>query len=100
VSIEETLTAIHAAVAPLRSEIERLRKEVRDLGAALPPQLLTVEEAAQRLRAHPSTVRRWLKTGELRQVRCGHSVRVDLSSVRKPDEQEIVKAATSLRRVG
>ena len=33
--------------------------------------LLTVDEVAGRLRVHPETVRRWLRTGQMRGVRVG-----------------------------
>jgi len=49
--------------------IRDLRREVQELKKALPPLLVTVKEAAKRLNAHRSTIRRWLKSGDLREVR-------------------------------
>jgi excisionase family DNA binding protein len=33
--------------------------------------MLTVEEVASRLRVHPQTVRRWIRSGEITAVRLG-----------------------------
>ncbi len=50
--------------------------------------LLTVPEVAERLRVHPITVRRHIKTGRLRAVRIGRAVRVreaDLQEYMRPE---------------
>ena len=84
----------------LEASLRDLTREVRELKKALPPLLVSVEEAAQRLNFHPSTIRRKLKDGDLREVRIGRSVRVDLSTLHPADEGEIASKARALRRVG
>ncbi len=44
-------------------------------------QLLTTEEAAQRLHLHPETVRRFLREGLLRGVKIGRQHRIEESEV-------------------
>lgn len=52
-------------------------------------QLLTVEQAALRLRVHPRTVRRHLKDGTLRGVKRGNFWRVPESAVRDPSKAQV-----------
>lgn len=47
----------------------------------MPDQFLTVEEAANRLRLRPSTIRRQLRNGALRGVKRGHIWRVPESAL-------------------
>lgn len=57
--------------------------------------LLTVAEVAERLRVHPITVRRHIKSGRLRAVRVGRSVRVresDVEALLKPAMASDVRA--------
>lgn len=52
------------------------------------PELLTVAEAASRLRVHPMTVRRHIKQGKLRAVRAGGRIRItqdDLDRFLQPE---------------
>lgn len=49
--------------------------------------LLTVEETAEKLKAHPETVRDWIRKRELSGVKLGRSWRV-----RESDLQEFVNA--------
>lgn len=44
-------------------------------------ELYTVNEAAQRLKVHPITIRRHIKSGELRAVRAGRSLRIRASAL-------------------
>lgn len=58
--------------------------------------LLTVAEVAERLRVHPITVRRHIKSGRLQAVRVGRSVRVrasDVQALLKPAMASDVRAA-------
>ena len=63
--------------------------ELARLRAVQPPPLVPVPEAAARLGLSVATVRRRLKDGELRAVRVGRAVRVDLSQVAPPSEEEV-----------
>ena len=58
-----------------------LEREVELAKAATPKQetceLLTVDQAAELTKVHPSTIYRMIRSGELRRVRFGRLVRVD-----------------------
>jgi excisionase family DNA binding protein len=52
--------------------------------------LITVNEAAEEFRVHPSTIREWIKTGKVTAYRLGHNtIRLDLALLR----QEILSPA-------
>jgi excisionase family DNA binding protein len=77
----EALLDLPARVTELRQEVLALRHEVRELKKVLPPTLVSATVAARHLGIHPKTVRRHIETGELRGVRMGTAIRVDMSSV-------------------
>jgi excisionase family DNA binding protein len=53
-----------------------------------PEQCYTVDETAKVLRLHPSTVRRLIRTGELRAVGRGKRRRVPLWAIREYQQRE------------
>ena len=70
-SFEETIRAI------VREEIERAMRG-RQLSAvpAIPPEYLTVQEAANLAKVRPETVREWVNSGELPRHGAGKVMRV------------------------
>jgi excisionase family DNA binding protein len=58
--------------------------------------LLTVNEVAERLRIHPITVRRHIKSGRLRATRVGRSVRVPEEAIQAMSD--VSSRATDARR--
>ena len=44
--------------------------------------LMTVDEVAARLKCHPLTVRRWIRTGQLEAVKIGGLIRISEEEVR------------------
>ena len=78
-NFEETLSALlDAHLTPLRGELARVQSALEDLTRRVPPQLLTVPEAAAALNVSTSTIRRRIRDGSLpvRRVGCrGESVR-------------------------
>jgi excisionase family DNA binding protein len=83
-TIEETIAAvIEAKLAPLESELRRMSAEVEALRRALPPQLVTLPEAARHLSVSVATVRRRVKDGSIPSRRIGRSVRVDLGGLHR-----------------
>lgn len=79
-TIEETISSVIAArIQPLVEELRRVSGELTALRRALPPQLMSMREAAAQLGVSLSTVRRQVKSGELPCRRIGRAVRVDLS---------------------
>lgn len=97
-TIEETIGASMAAhVTPLLAELRGLRAEVEALRRALPPQLVSMPEAAKRLGVSLATVRRRVRDRSLPSRRIGRSVRVDLSEVRAMPEAEVVRLAQRAR---
>ena len=95
-----------AALLQLPAELQALRSDVAQLGAAveqlrraLPPVLLSVSDAANALGVSTVTVRRMVRAGKLAHVRVGRSVKVDMT--RTPIESvnlmDGIRAATRLR---
>jgi excisionase family DNA binding protein len=79
-------TAVAAAVAPLRGEIDQLRAEVAALRAALeqraePKVYVSPGEAAERLGVTTRTIRRRIKDGQLPTVRLGRIVRIPVAAL-------------------
>jgi len=97
-SIEDAISGTLAAqLAPLRAEIRRLTAEVEAVRRALPPQLVSVAEAAKALGVSVATVRRRAKDGTLPVRWIGRSLRVDLSAQRVSTEAEVVELAEAAR---
>jgi len=97
-SIEDTISGTLAAqLAPLRVEIRRLTAEVEAVRRALPPQLVSVAEAAEVLGVSVATVRRRVKDGTLPYRQIGRAVRVDLSAQRAATVAEVVELAEAAR---
>ncbi len=92
------LLHVPAEMAALREEIVGLRAEVIALREALPPMLVNVQQAAERLGVSVPTVRRLVRAGRLPSVHIGSSVRVDLSRVRPIDPGEVAQLAAQARR--
>lgn len=90
-SIEDAISgALAAQLAPLRAEIRQLTAEVEAVRRALPPQLVSVAEAAKALGVSVATIRRRAKDGTLPVRWIGRSLRVDLSAQRASTEAEVM----------
>jgi excisionase family DNA binding protein len=90
------LAALVAALAELPDEA--LRPLAARLGAlarpaAPAPALVTVTDAARRLDCHPKTVRAMVDRGQLRAVRVGKALRVDLASLEEVGAERATPAA-------
>lgn len=59
----------------------RVVEQLRASGPERPPELLTIEEAAQRLRVSETTIRRWKRSGTLPTQRVGRRVLVRSADV-------------------
>src|SRR3989442_835104 len=82
-SFKDTIAAVlDGRLAPLRLELQRLAAEVSDLRQALPPLLVSVPLAAERLGVSLSTARRRVRDGEWPVRRDGRRVLVDLGTLR------------------
>ena len=86
------------ALDALRAEVVSLRAEVAALRGALPPALLSPEQAAQHLGLSCSTIRRRIKDGSLPCRRVGRRILVDLGALRPAPEAEVVRLAHEARR--
>lgn len=97
-SLEETLGALlDARLAPLRSDLERVSSEVASLRRALPPMLVSVAVAAQRLGVSLATARRRVKAGEWPVRRDGRRVLVDMGAMGAKSKEELSELSRSLR---
>ena len=70
-------TTVRQAVA---EAVEPLRRELAQLRAERQAEVLTISEAAQRMKCSNRTIRRKLKAGEIEAVGEGRSRRVRLAS--------------------
>ena len=93
-SLEDGIAAaVRAEVAPLQANVARLTAEVEALRRALPPALVTLKEAANRLGLSLSTVRRRVRDGSLPARKVGRCVRVDLGALHPPTPSEVARLA-------
>ncbi len=96
-SLEEILgTLLEARIAPLHTELRRLATELVRLRRALPPMLVSLKEAAIRMRVSYATARRRAHTGEWPVRRDGGRILVDLTSLHPRSEAEIAHLAREL----
>lgn len=98
-SIEEQLSAILIAVAPLRSELARVSAELAAVKRSIPPQLAPLKDAAKRMGVSVKTARRRVKSGDWPSRKDGRIILVDLSALRPIGEEEVAQLATRLRAV-
>lgn len=97
-SFEDTIAAVlDGRLAPLRLELQRLSAEVSDLRHALPPLLVSVPIAAERLGVSLSTARRRVRDGDWPVRRDGRRVLVDLGALRPKSAEELSEASRSVR---
>jgi excisionase family DNA binding protein len=97
-SIEDAIAAaIEAKVSPVLAELRRVTSELEALRRALPPQLVTMTEAARVLDVSLSTIRRQVKDGTLPCRRVGRGVRIDLTDLRPTPEAEVAAGVVRLR---
>lgn len=97
-TIEETIAASLAAhVTPVLAELREVRAELEALRRALPPQLVSMADAAKHLGLSLATVRRRVRDGTLPSRRIGRNVRVDLSAAHPMTETEVVQLSKRAR---
>lgn len=77
----QDLLALPKTVAELKTAVEALTAKVETLQRALPPTLVGVKEAAERLGVQPRTIRARVADGTLRSIKLGGQIRIDLASV-------------------
>jgi excisionase family DNA binding protein len=101
-TFEDTIAALlEAKLTPMKQELVRVNQALETMQRMLPPQLLTVAQAAAALKISTSTVRRRMKDGSLPCRRISKNVvRVDMSALNGPSENEVMRIREELRRVG
>lgn len=88
-----------AALAPLLAELRALRSDVTALRREQTPNLVTVHRAAELTGKHPTTIRRWEREGQIKSVRRGRSVLLDMSTLQPESELErVAKLSREARR--
>lgn len=90
---EEKMSRTGELVISLQGQVETLTAVVKTLARQIPPPLVSVHEAAERLGVSVNTVRRRVKTGEIPCTRIGKVLRIDLSKVRVLDQDEVEEMA-------
>lgn len=95
--------AVRSEVEPLRAELARLTAQVAALRTSVPvASLVAPTTAAKHLGVSVATVRRWLRDGTIpasavRQSGRGRAVRIDLSALRPPDDEQVARLAAQAR---
>lgn len=90
---------LEAKLGPLKADVRRLSAELESIHRQLPPPLVSVTEAAQRLGLSLSSVRRRIRDGSLPVRRIGRSLRVDLGALHPPGEQEVARLVEGTKRL-
>ncbi len=92
---------LRAAVAPeldaVAAELRRLQEALAALQASLPPRLASRKEAWEICDVTEATLDRWIRDGDVRVVRRGRRVLVDLSSLKPVSEDDVAAAARAAR---
>jgi excisionase family DNA binding protein len=97
---EEEMSRTGKLVILLQDQVELLTVAVRSLERHIPPPLVTVQDAAERLGVSVNTVRRRVKSGDIPCTRIGKALRVDLTKVRPLDQVEVSELAERALRRG
>lgn len=95
--IEQDLQALGERLAVIEARDARMEALLLQLVASLPSPLVSVAEAAERAAVSIATMRRWIATGDVRVVRRGHSVRVDLTSLQPANDERVADLARKAR---
>jgi excisionase family DNA binding protein len=90
---DEKMSRTGELVISLQGQVETLTAAVRTLARQIPPPLVSVHEAAERLGVSVNTIRRRVKSGEIPCTRIGKVLRIDLSKVRVLDQEEVEEMA-------
>ena len=100
-SFEDTLTTLlEAKLLPISEALRGLAQEVESVRRALPPVLVTLREASRRLGVSESTVRRRVRDGQLRTLKIGGLVRVDLGVLHGASAEDVDRKVLELKRGG
>jgi len=91
------MAEVPGVLRSLVAEVAALRAEVASLRSTLPPALVTLAEAAERLGVSVRTLRRRVKDGTLPVRRIGRSLRVDLDALRPASPDEVERQARAAR---
>lgn len=91
--LEGTPRVLATALRLLEVIVARLDR----LESRLPPALVDVPTAGERLGCSASTIRRRVRDGTLPVVRVGRSVRIDLAALRPPSDEQIAELAREAR---
>jgi excisionase family DNA binding protein len=93
-----------AAVAETPARLSRIEQQnahilklLESLRSALPPTLVDIATAAERLDVSQATIRRRVADGSLPSVRVGRALRIDLGRVRAIDVDDVASAVGGSR---
>lgn len=76
-----TVKDLEDMITPLMSELQAVRKEIKDLKKADLPELLTTAQAAELLHVKEATIRRRVEKGEIESVRNGRRILIPREAV-------------------
>lgn len=97
--VEQLLAdAVRSALQPLRDEVARLTAAVERVEAQLPPQLVPLAEAAERMGVSVATARRRVRDGSWPSRRDGARLLVDLAQLRPLSKGEVVELVDAVAK--
>lgn len=76
-----TVKDLEDMITPLMSELQALRKEIREAQQSDLPELLTTAQAAKLLHVTEATIRRRVEKGEIDSVRNGRRILIPREAV-------------------
>lgn len=99
-TLEETIAAVlDERLAPLRRDLDRVAGALEALRSAMPPTLIPLKQAAERMHVSVKTARRRVDAGEWPHRRDGKKVLVDVSALRTMTAGEIASKARRARGI-
>lgn len=87
------LEALPERIAALERATAQMQGDVREIAAALPSPLVSVETAASLLSVSLPTVRRWVRARQIPVLRIGRTVRIDVRGLKGVDAKTIANLA-------
>ena len=97
-TIDAAITeAVALALAPVLEELRAVRAELAEVRASLPPRMISLADAAERMGVDPRTIVSMGERGDIVTRRAGRRVLVDAASLRGPDPVKIAELARSAR---
>jgi hypothetical protein len=88
---------VAVALAPVLEELRAVRAELAEVRASLPPRMISLAAAAERMGVDPRTVVAMGERGEIVTRKAGRRVLIDAASLRPVDAATVAELAREAR---